>query len=206
MNVLLTEPQVEKLVQRYLLEMARYERTAAVVAERLRRELRAEAQLRYLLAFRAKHPEDLRVKLLRKAKEGKAEYSYDRLNEGLNDVVTDLAGCRVIVYSPPDRLRVSTLVRRIFRRPDRSDADARRISITATKPTTSSCSLPTTNSRLVVRSVRSRSPRSLRTCSMNSSTTSATKFTGMLSPTTRSASCEACWAPPARSTTWSIYC
>src|SRR5882724_10665476 len=68
MNVLLTEPQVEKLVQRYLLEMARYERTAAAVAERLRRELRAEAQLRYLLAFRAKHPEDLRGKLLRKAK------------------------------------------------------------------------------------------------------------------------------------------
>jgi ppGpp synthetase/RelA/SpoT-type nucleotidyltranferase len=126
MNVLLTEPQVEKLVQRYLLEMARYERTAAAVAERLRRELRAEAQLRYLLAFRAKHPEDLRGKLLRKAKEGKAEYSYDRLNESLNDVVTDLAGCRIIVYSPPDRLRVASLVRRIFRRPDRLDADVQK--------------------------------------------------------------------------------
>jgi hypothetical protein len=62
----LTEPQIEQLVQRYHMEMARYEKTASAVADRIRRELRAEARFRYLLSFRAKHPEDLRGKLRRK--------------------------------------------------------------------------------------------------------------------------------------------
>ncbi|HEX7843442.1 MAG TPA: hypothetical protein VF469_38480 [Kofleriaceae bacterium] len=47
----LTEPQIDVIVTRYLREMARFEKTAAAVAERLRRELRAEGHLRYLLSF-----------------------------------------------------------------------------------------------------------------------------------------------------------
>ena len=63
----LTEPQIDVVVEQYRRQMARFERTATAVADRLRRELRAEGHLRYLLSFRAKHPEDLREKLRRKS-------------------------------------------------------------------------------------------------------------------------------------------
>lgn len=119
---LLIEPQIEVVVQRYLREMARFEKTASAVADRLRRELRAEGHLRYLLSFRAKHPDDLREKLRRKSVEGDARYSFDALMKEIGDVVTDLAGCRVVVYSVPDEERVAALVRRVFALPNREDA------------------------------------------------------------------------------------
>jgi ppGpp synthetase/RelA/SpoT-type nucleotidyltranferase len=119
--LLLTEPQIEVVVQRYLREMARFEKTASAVADRLRRELRAEGHLRYMLSFRAKHPDDLREKLRRKSNDRDARYSFDALME-IGDVVTDLAGCRVVVYSVPDEERVAELVRRVFALPDRDDA------------------------------------------------------------------------------------
>jgi len=40
----------------------------------------------------------------------------------IGEVVTDLAGCRVVVYSVPDEERVTELVRRAFALPDRGDA------------------------------------------------------------------------------------
>lgn len=119
---LLSEPQIEAVVQRYQREMARFEKTAASVADRLRRELRAEGHLRYLLSFRAKHPDDLREKLRRKSDEGDPRYAFDALMKELGDAVTDLAGCRVVVYSVPDEARVSALVRRVFALPSREDA------------------------------------------------------------------------------------
>ncbi|MDI1433874.1 GTP pyrophosphokinase [Polyangium sorediatum] len=118
----LLEPEIERLVQQYIREMARYEKAAAIVADKLRRELRAEARLRHLISFRAKHPDDLREKLRRKAKDNDAKYRYDALRDDLNGVVTDLAGCRVVVYVPEDELRVVDLVDRVFRSPARSDA------------------------------------------------------------------------------------
>jgi len=118
----LTEPQIDVVVQQYLRQMARFEKTAAAVADRLRRELRAEGHLRYLLSFRAKHPEDLRGKLRRKSEEKDPRYTFASLSEEIGDVVTDLAGCRVVVYAVPDEERVSKLVRRVFALPDRVDA------------------------------------------------------------------------------------
>jgi ppGpp synthetase/RelA/SpoT-type nucleotidyltranferase len=100
--------------------MARFEKTAAAVADRLRRELRAEGHLRYLLSFRAKHPEDLREKLKRKSSDDR--YAFERLMREIGEVVTDLAGCRVVVYTVPDEERVAKLVRRVFTLPDRVDA------------------------------------------------------------------------------------
>jgi len=119
---LLSEPQIDVVVQRYLREMARFEKTAAVVADRLRRELRAEGHLRYLLSFRAKHPDDLREKLRRKSDERDGKYTFEALSHEIGEVVTDLAGCRVVVYTVPDEERVSALVRKIFTLPDRLDA------------------------------------------------------------------------------------
>lgn len=116
----LTEPIIDELVERYLREMARYELAAAEVANRLRRELRAEARLRHVISFRAKHPEDLREKLRRKA--GERAYSPSALRKNLNDVVTDLAGCRVLVYGPDDESRVVELIDRTFERPGHPDA------------------------------------------------------------------------------------
>src|SRR5262245_4019302 len=116
----LTEPQIDAIVRRYIREMARFEKTAAVVADRLRRELRAEGHLRYLLSFRAKHPDDLRQKLPDKA--GKPEYAFEALSNEIGEVVTDLAGCRVVVYSVPDEGLVAALVRRVFVLPVRDDA------------------------------------------------------------------------------------
>lgn len=107
---------------RYLREMARFEKTAAAVAERLRRELRAEGHLRYLLSFRAKHPDDLREKLRRKSEDRDPRYTFESLSDDIGNVVTDLAGCRVVVYSVPDEGRVSELVRRVFTLPHRDDA------------------------------------------------------------------------------------
>jgi ppGpp synthetase/RelA/SpoT-type nucleotidyltranferase len=116
----LTEPLIEELVGRYRLEIARYDLAAKEVADRLRRELRAEARLRHVISYRAKHPEDLREKL--RLKSGKAPYAIEALRHNLNDVVTDLGGCRVIVYSPDDEARVVDLIDRTFASPDRPDA------------------------------------------------------------------------------------
>lgn len=116
----LSDAEIEGFRQRYLLEMARYERAAQVVADRLRRELRAEARLRHIISFRAKHPDDLREKLARK----RSAYANARatLEANINDVVTDLAGVRVVVYVPEDEERVVSIVDRTFAHALRSDA------------------------------------------------------------------------------------
>ncbi len=116
----LTDPEIEGLVERYVREMARYELAAAEVGNRVRRELRAEARLRHVISFRAKHPDDLREKLRRKSDD--ARYSLGALQRNLNDVVTDLAGCRVLVYSPQDEAHVVDVIDRTFDNPDRADA------------------------------------------------------------------------------------
>ncbi|MBI5489203.1 MAG: hypothetical protein HY905_17845 [Deltaproteobacteria bacterium] len=103
----LTEPQIDATVERYVLELARYERVAEIVADQLRRELRA-GQQRHLLSFRAKHPEDLREKLRRNRDDPK--YAYVLLARNINDVVTDLAGCRVVVYDPEASKQVDAIV------------------------------------------------------------------------------------------------
>lgn len=116
----LDERVINELVEQYLREMARYEKAAGAVADRLRRELRAEARLRHLISFRAKHPEDLREKLRHKA--GDPRYSEAALRRNLNDVVTDLAGCRVVVYVPEDEIRVVELIDRKLTPAPREDA------------------------------------------------------------------------------------
>lgn len=119
-TAVLDERVIEELVDRYLREVARYEKAATTVADRLRRELRAEARLRHLISSRAKHPDDLREKL--RLKSGDARYSESALRKNLNDVVTDLAGCRVVVYAPEDELRVVELIDRTLVPAPRGDS------------------------------------------------------------------------------------
>jgi ppGpp synthetase/RelA/SpoT-type nucleotidyltranferase len=117
----LTGPQIGELITRYVREMARYEKAATLVGERLRRELR-EAGLKHMVSHRPKHPGDLAEKLRRKSKEKPEAYTWDKLHLNLGDVVTDLAGCRVVVYSPEDEGAVAHMVSRVFAQPARHDA------------------------------------------------------------------------------------
>ena len=104
----LTDPEIEILVGRYIREMARYEEAARLVEDRLRRELRANA-IRALLSSRAKHPEDLRGKLAKKRSD--VRYAFTALDRAMNDIVTDLSGCRVMVYRRSDVDKVEHAVK-----------------------------------------------------------------------------------------------
>lgn len=73
--------------------MARYENVARHVEQRLRREFRAAA-IPVLLSSRAKHPEDLREKLRRRNAANDSRYQYEPLVRDVNQIVTDVAGCR----------------------------------------------------------------------------------------------------------------
>jgi ppGpp synthetase/RelA/SpoT-type nucleotidyltranferase len=116
----LDEGDIERIVQRYRLEMARYEAAARFVEQRLRRELR-EAAIPVLLSSRAKHPEDVRGKL--RARREDERYVVDALLTNLNRTMTDLAGCRVIVYDPRQESVAADVVRTALpgRPPGRAD-------------------------------------------------------------------------------------
>lgn len=107
----LKDPEIESLVAQHWRELARFEKTATFVAEEISRRARGEA-LRHLLSFRAKHPDDLRGKLARKRDDER--YAFANLQRDLCAVVTDLAGCRLVVYNPRDEDRMATLVREAF--------------------------------------------------------------------------------------------
>lgn len=121
----LTGPQIAELVDRYRREIARYEKSAMLVGERMRRELR-EAGIKHMVSHRPKHPADLAEKLERKATQKPDVYVWDKLHKNLGDVVTDLAGCRVVVYSPEDEESVARMVPRTFLQPERVDAPSQR--------------------------------------------------------------------------------
>lgn len=104
----LTDPEIDILVGRYVDAMARYEEAARLVEERLRRSVRANA-VRALIGSRAKHPDDLRDKL--KRKRGDARYCFAELSERMNEVVTDMAGCRVMAYRYSDVDNIERIVR-----------------------------------------------------------------------------------------------
>jgi ppGpp synthetase/RelA/SpoT-type nucleotidyltranferase len=99
----LTDVQIERVVQSYVTrDMARY-----------------EAFGRYLLSWRVKHPADLRQKLRKK----RDKYSLVELTANPGEVVTDLAGCRVIVYEPRHEEVARDVVRRALPLANRKDAD-----------------------------------------------------------------------------------
>lgn len=119
-RTVLDEGDIDRVVQRYRLEMARYEAAARVVEQRLRRELR-EAAIPVLLSSRAKHPEDVRGKLRARRDDGR--YVADALLTNLNLIMTDLAGCRVIVYDPRQESVAADVVRQALpsRPPGKAD-------------------------------------------------------------------------------------
>lgn len=111
--VALTEEQIAQIVDAYRLQMARYENVAKFVEQRLRREFRAAA-IPVLLSSRAKHPEDLREKLRRRSAENDPRYQFESLIQDINAVVTDVAGCRAIVYDPRLEHATALVVQRAF--------------------------------------------------------------------------------------------
>ncbi len=117
----LTDPQIAVLVDRYRREMARYEKAGSLVGERLRRELR-QAGVKHMVSSRPKHPADLADKLRKKATERPSVYRWESLRENLGAVVTDLAGCRVVVYAAAHEEVVGAMIARLFAQPLRPDA------------------------------------------------------------------------------------
>lgn len=117
----LTEAQVVALVERYKCEIARYEKAAQLVGERMRRELR-EAGIKHMVSTRPKHPTDLGNKLRKKAKTKQDIYTWERLEQDIGSVVTDLGGCRIVVYTSEDEEVVGSMIPRLFAQPERPDA------------------------------------------------------------------------------------
>lgn len=110
---MISEDQIGHVIDAYRLQMARYEAAARSVEQRLRREFR-EAALPVLLSSRAKHPEDLRDKLRRRAADGDPRFELELVMNDVNKVVTDVAGCRVIVYDPRLEMPAALVVQRAF--------------------------------------------------------------------------------------------
>lgn len=110
---MISEDQIGRIIEAYRLQMARYEAAAKFVEQRLRREFRAAA-LPVLLSSRSKHPEDLRDKIRRRAAEGDLRFAFEPLMNDVNQIVTDVAGCRVIVYDPRLEMPAALVVQRAF--------------------------------------------------------------------------------------------
>lgn len=109
----LTGPEIDLLVERYKREMTRYEEVSLQVEQRLRRAFRA-GTVRALLSSRAKHPDDLQKKLELRTRRADPRYTYVQLADGFNRIVTDLAGCRVLVYRPTDIQHAARIVLETF--------------------------------------------------------------------------------------------
>lgn len=116
----LRDPEIDLLVRRYRRELARYEEAARLSEDRIRRSLRKN-QVKALLSSRAKDPEELEGKL--KKNRADPRYTFARLNENINDVVTDLAGCRVMLYRNSDIEVAANIVRSSLRKAGRPDDD-----------------------------------------------------------------------------------
>ena len=102
--------------------MARYEKLADFVSAALRRELRA-GPVHHLLGTRVKSTESLKKKIESKRR----KYQWELLSTDLNREVTDLAGCRIIVYVPEDVEQAALAVERCSLLTKANHQDAARI-------------------------------------------------------------------------------
>lgn len=104
--------------EQYRLQRARYERLASRVAETVTEALRKES-IQHFVSYRSKHPDDVAEKIARKLADGKTRYR-DAID--LNEIMTDLAGVRIVVYDPDQEKRAAQVVRSTFKiRPSTSD-------------------------------------------------------------------------------------
>lgn len=110
---MLNDLQVEDLVVVYRQQLTRFEEAAEAVATRAQRELRARA-VRTLVSFRAKHPDDVANKLRDRSKKDPARYDFEKLRRTFDRIVTDLAGCRIVVYRPRDVETVRDAIEKTF--------------------------------------------------------------------------------------------
>lgn len=104
---MLTDPDIEVLVERYRQQLTRFEEAARWVEERARTALRRHAVLA-MTSSRAKAPESLKRRLQETRADARwlgaeGEIPFDR-------VVTDAAGCRALVYRAIDVERASRAV------------------------------------------------------------------------------------------------
>lgn len=101
-------PLVEQFVVQFHREFDFFDRAGRLVGEQLDNRLQ-ESGIRAIVTSRAKHPKRLLAKLHQRAPKKK----YRTLDDIAQDIV-DLAGVRVALYFPGDRLEVDKLIRDQF--------------------------------------------------------------------------------------------
>jgi ppGpp synthetase/RelA/SpoT-type nucleotidyltranferase len=131
----LTTPQIERIVDRYRLEYARYDTAARSVEDKLRRLLLRE-RVKALISSRTKDPDSLRGKLVRKG----SKYEFAKMDAELGSVVTDLAGVRVILYDDEQTELVAQLIKDAWQgctdEPHTDKYKARHFTVTIAEPET----------------------------------------------------------------------
>jgi ppGpp synthetase/RelA/SpoT-type nucleotidyltranferase len=100
-----TSDLIQSFVDRYRREYDFYYEVARLVAQRCE-ELSAENGIRGIVTFRAKRPDRLEAKLIRRDDE-KHYHSEDDIRA---DIV-DLSGVRIALYFPSDRAKIAVLLR-----------------------------------------------------------------------------------------------
>src|SRR5262245_51616482 len=99
---------INEFLEHYNREFDYYAEVARTVQQQLEAGIISHG-IRAMVTSRAKRPERLRDKLLKRDKDQK----YATLDEIYNDII-DLAGVRVALYFPGDRERMGTLVQELF--------------------------------------------------------------------------------------------
>src|SRR5688500_10766669 len=95
---------IDAFIDAYRRELDFYQEAARICAQQCERLLRDNG-IRSIVTFRAKHPERLREKLVKR----NSEHNYESADQIRSDIV-DLAGVRAALYFPGDRAKCAKIV------------------------------------------------------------------------------------------------
>src|SRR5262249_30716840 len=98
---------IDNFISRYFREYDFYGEAARLVSEQLESQLQANG-IRGIVTYRAKKPDRLKDKLVKRNKDRSIKYQKD--DDIYEDMVV-LAGVRIALYFPADRKRVKTIIR-----------------------------------------------------------------------------------------------
>lgn len=99
-----------QFIENYKKKKAYYETSSRIAAEHLEAALQS-AGIRAIVSYRAKAPTRLKSKVLRR--NASREVPYRNMKEIYEDIV-DLAGVRISLYFPGDRIKTDKLVNELF--------------------------------------------------------------------------------------------
>lgn len=103
-----SNPIISEFIEHYVQKFDFYEQLASIVAGQLRSEL-SRRGIRAIVSSRAKDPEKLKEKLIKRSTRATNPKVYNSLKDIDLDIV-DLAGVRVALYFPGDQKKVGQLI------------------------------------------------------------------------------------------------